>query len=301
MIKTFTVTNPQQEKLVLDLYNPESLQILTVDGLGPVKADIKRTALAVMDGSQVSMVRAPERNIVMSLALLDNPTVEDSRRLLYRYFPIKETITMAVETDQRTLEIEGVVESADPEIFLRNSTAMVSIICPNPWFYLVGDQGNQETTFSGIQSEFRFPWLNPTTESTIELSSIHRAQENNVPYYGDVPTGVTIVIGATGDVGNITIWNTRTNQSMTISSSMVQTLTGTKITTSDQIFITTIPGGKSVYLMRNGILINILNAVAPDSAWFTLRRGDNLFAFTATSGELNLTFSILNNVLFSGV
>lgn len=300
MIKSFTIKSPHQDDLVLDLYNPESLQVMSVSGLAPPKADIKRTSLAVMDGSQVSLIRAPERNIVMTMALLGR-NIEDARREIYEHFPAKGKVNLTVETTRRRLEIECLVESTEVDIFSKMSTAVVSLICPTPWFYLVGSGAVQETSFSGIESGFSFPWLNPVNDTTIEFSSIHRAQENNVPYSGDVPTGVTISITASATIGDITIHNTGTNQMMKISSTMIQTLTGSKISASDQLIITTLQGKKSVYLVRNGVRTNVLNAVAPDSSWFTLTRGDNLFAFTATEGELNLTFSVMNNVLFAGV
>lgn len=35
--------------------------------------------------------------------------------------------------------------------------------------------------------------------------------------------------------------------------------------------------------------------------WFTLAKGDNIFAFTADSGVTNLQFRIENKVIYEGV
>ena len=47
--------------------------------------------------------------------------------------------------------------------------------------------------------------------------------------------------------------------------------------------------------------INILNALGKENDWFTLARGDNIFAFTADVGATNLQFRVYNQIIYEGV
>jgi hypothetical protein len=54
-------------------------------------------------------------------------------------------------------------------------------------------------------------------------------------------------------------------------------------------------------LIREGVSYNILNCLDKNTDWFTLAKGDNIFAFTADSGVTNLQFRIENKVIYEGV
>lgn len=67
------------------------------------------------------------------------------------------------------------------------------------------------------------------------------------------------------------------------------------------IVINTSKGDKSITLIREGVSYNILNCLDKNTDWFTLAKGDNIFAFTADSGVTNLQFRIENKVIYEGV
>ena len=60
-------------------------------------------------------------------------------------------------------------------------------------------------------------------------------------------------------------------------------------------------GLESITLIREGVSYNILNCLDKNTDWFTLAKGDNIFAFTADSGVTNLQFRIENKVIYEGV
>jgi hypothetical protein len=74
-----------------------------------------------------------------------------------------------------------------------------------------------------------------------------------------------------------------------------------KIISGDTITINTTRGKKSIKLLRKGRTFNILNCVTKNSKWFTLNKGDNLFAFKADTGEEYLQFRTENKVVYTGV
>lgn len=117
----------------------------------------------------------------------------------------------------------------------------------------------------------------------------------------DAEIGVTIYIHAIGPASNINIYNTETREVMKIDTVKLQKLTGKGIVASDDIVINTSKGDKSITLIREGVSYNILNCLDKNTDWFTLAKGDNIFAFTADSGVTNLQFRIENKVIYEGV
>jgi hypothetical protein len=208
MIKSITVKNYLNESIKLELASPEKsgFAVQKIDGLGPCKATINTNEFASADGGIYNSARVSERNIVLSLKLLANPTIETSRQLSYKYFPIKKAVTLTIETDNRLCETVGYVESNEPDIFSKFETSQISIICPDPYLYSVGANGTTTTVFSGVQSLFEFPFSNESiTENLIEFGAIENTTEQNVYYSGDSEIGILIIMHAIGEVTNISI------------------------------------------------------------------------------------------------
>ncbi len=304
MIKSITITNYLGESITLEMGRPDKtgLYIKEIEGLGPPKADINAKELATSDGGVFNSARTTTRNIVLSLGFLKNPTIEDIRQLTYKYFPIKQKLRFRIDTDNRIAETYGYVESNEPNIFSQEEDTQISIICPDPYFYSAGKDGINVTVFSGIEPLFEFPFSNESlTENLIETGSIQYATEKSIYYTGDAEVGIMITIHAVGTVGNITIYNTGTRETMRIDNEKIATLTGSGIINGDDIYISTLKGDKHITLLRDGVYTNILNALSKDSDWFQLAKGDNIFAYTADTGAINLQFKIENRVVYEGV
>jgi hypothetical protein len=301
MINTITVTNHRSESVVLDLRNPapSGFFIRGVDGLGPTKATINTSQSLSLDGSTFNSARQEQRNIVFKLGFLDNPTIEQSRQNSYKYFPLKRPVMITIATDNKTVWTTGYVESNEPDIFSRESGNVVSIICPNPYFYGVSEA---VVYFSAITGLFEFPFSNESlTEKLIEFGTLTTEPQQNVLYNGEVSVGFRMYVTISGPVENITIYNISTGQSMLIDTDILTALMGSPLGEGDQIIISTIKGDKYVTLVRDGVGYNILNALGPDSDWFTLERGDNVFYYTADVGETNVKFEIRYQLLFEGI
>lgn len=304
MIKSITVTNYLGESITLEMGSPDKsgLFIKQIDGLGPPSATINAKELATSDGGVFNSARVNSRNIVLTLGFLFNPTIEDMRQLTYKFFPIKQKLRFQIDTDNRIAETYGCVESNEPNVFSKEETTQISIICPDPYFYSAGRDGINVTVFSGIEAAFEFPFSNESlTSKLIEIGTLQYSTEQTVYYAGDAEVGVLIRIHATGPAGSITIYNTGTRETMKIDAEKIETLTGSGIINGDDIIISTTKGDKYITLLRDGVYTNILNALEKDSDWFQLAKGDNIFAYTATSGSINLQFKIENRVVYEGV
>lgn len=304
MIQSITVTNYLGDSIKLELARPEKsgFVVKSVTGLGAGRANVNTTEVATNDGSLFNSSRLPSRNIVISLKYLWNDSVEDVRQLSYKYFPIKKKVTLLIETDNRSAEIDGYVEANDPDIFSKNEGSDISIVCPNPFFYSAGNKGLNTTVFYGVEPLFEFPFSNESlTECLLEMGAIQNQTEKVIVYNGDAEIGVTITIHAVGEAGTITIYNTGTREIMRIDAEKLETFTGSGIIAGDDIVICTVKGSKSITLQRAGKSINILNCLDKDADWFQLAKGDNVFAYTTESGSTNLQFRIENRIVYEGV
>ena len=261
MIKSITITNHLAESITLELERPEDsgFLVLAVEGLGPGKANINVVANATGDGSLYNSARVNARNILIRLRFLENPTIEATRQLSYKYFPIKKRIKLTIETDNRECYIYGNVESNEPNIFSNEEGTQISLVCPDPYFYSLE---NHTTIFSSAESLFEFEFSNESlAEDLINFGEITRDVVQNILYSGDAEVGVVITIHVFGPVSNITIYNLNTRESMKIDTDRLVVMTGVGLSTGDDVIISTVKGDKYVFLLREGQYINILNCL----------------------------------------
>lgn len=302
MIKSIKVTNPKGESLVLDLFHPEKsgLIVRSISGLGPPKANINSTDLATADGALYSSARASTRNIVFNLQFMFAPTIEDSRQLTYKYFPLKKLVKIEVETNNRSLETSGYVESNSPDIFSREETTQISIVCLDPFFY---DPNPSVTQFATVTPTFEFPFSNEsTTENLIEFGTINLDTRSTIDYVGDVDTGVLITIHALGSVsGYLTIYNVETQEKMVIDLAKIKTLIGKDYGSGDDIIISTVSGDKYVQVLHDGKYTNAIAAIEKLADWFQVSVGRNIFNFTVTKGIENLVMSFSYRNAYGGI
>ena len=311
MVTALKVTNHLGESLEIDPFDPESSGFLITDikGITPIKADINFTDITTNDGALFNSARIGTRNITMKLVYFPHPTIEDTRLLSYKYFPIKRNITLDFKTDHRQAKISGYVESNDINIFTKTEYSSISIICPDPYFYSTNPDGDVDVLFAGINPKFRFVipngsrFVNNTEIPTnnVIFGDIVSFREQLLVYDGDAEIGAEFIFNAIGSVGSITMQNRITNEAMTIDATKIASQTGSGIVAGDSIHIYTFRGDKHANLIRNGETINILNCLDKNMTWLQIRKGDNIFAFTATSGALDLIAEIKTKTIYEGL
>ena len=165
MLLSVNVLNPSNDELIMELTNPEAsgFTIRSIDGIGPTKSNINVYDVPSIDGGLFNSARTQSRNITLKLGfewikLGDHttPLIEDARHLSYKFFPLKRKIRLEFVTDYRTLYIDGYIESNEPDIFSKDETTVISVICPDPNFYA------KDTEYGYInytnQNELEFPF-----------------------------------------------------------------------------------------------------------------------------------------------
>ena len=307
MIYSIVVTNYLGDRIKLELGKPDvsGFLIKSITGLGPAKANVNTTEVSTNDGSLFNSARLSQRNIVLDMVFINTvygESIEDLRQKSYKYFPLKKSVELTIETDNRYVKTTCYVESNEPNIFSSQEGTQISIICPDPYFYSAGEDGNNVTNFYSIDPMFEFPFSNESLdEPLLVFGEIQIKTEGVITYHGDSEIGVMIYIHAIGPATNINIYNTETREVMRINTEKISLLTGKGIVASDDIVINTAKGEKSITLIREGVSYNILNCLDKNTDWFTLAKGDNIFAFTADSGVTNLQFRVENKVIYEGV
>lgn len=307
MIYSIVVTNYLGDRIKLELGKPDvsGFLIKSITGLGPAKANVNTTEVSTNDGSLFNSARLSQRNIVLDMVFINTvygESIEDLRQKSYKYFPLKKSVELTIETDNRYVKTTGYVESNEPNIFSSQEGTQISIICPDPYFYSAGEDGNNVTNFYSIDPMFEFPFSNESLdEPLLVFGEFQIKTEGVITYHGDSEIGVMIYIHAIGPATNINIYNTETREVMRINTEKISSLTGKGIVASDDIVINTAKGEKSITLIREGVSYNILNCLDKNTDWFTLAKGDNIFAFTADSGVTNLQFRVENKVIYEGV
>lgn len=310
MIQSIRITNYIGESITLELARPwlSGYLIKNISGLGPPKSNINISQMATIDGGKFNSALMNTRNIVLDLIFLENPTIEDMRQLTYRYFPSKKRLKLEVFTDNRQVEIYGYVETNEPEIFSSNNKEMegtsISIICDDPYFYSTkeGDNGYIQTIVHGTIPLFEFEFENDSvTEKLLEMGEIENKPKKTISYDGTGEMGIVIEAHATGSVLGLIIWDIDTREALKFNDEKLISLTGHSIIAGDTIIISTIKGNKYVHLIRDGMELNIMNAIEYPIPWIQLQKGDNTFAYVADYGINNLDFIITHRIMYEGV
>ena len=281
----FTLTVENDNGDVLPLTGNKNYTVYKIEGLNPPQASINSSINTTTDGMVINSTRIENRNIVIYMAIEGD--VEANRINLYKYFPVKKTVTLYFSHDSRDVYIKGAVELIECDLFSNKQVAQISIICPKPYFK---DVETLITSFSDVTYLFEFPFS--ISSSGTEISTATKNLRKTIINNGDAETGAIIEIFATGTVVNPVIYDTNKHTNMSFNITMQP---------SDKIVINTNAGEKSVTLIRAGISNNALGYMRKDSTWFSLTAGDNVFAYDCESGSDNLQVTFTTTVLYLGV
>ena len=270
---------------VLNLSASKNYTVYKIEGLQPPAVAINSSTNITSDGVKINSLKVEQRNIVIYMTIEGN--VEANRINLYRYFPLKQTITLYFKNGIRDVYIEGTVELIECDFFTQRQVAQISIICADPYFKAVDELVSY---FSNISSLFEFPFS--ITAAGEEISTITSDVRKSIINTGDVASGIIIELYAIGKVVNPVIYDVFKRTHIKLMLTMEQ---------NDLIVINTNSGKKSITLIRAGVSSNALGYMYPDSSWFTLESGDNVFTYDAETGKSNLQLTFRTSVLYGGV
>ena len=269
----------------LNLSTSPNYTVYKVTGLQPPQVSLYSSNNATSDGVTVSGAKTTARNIVIYVAM--ERDIESSRINLYKYFPVKKTVTLYFKNGSRDVSIEGYVELIECDLFTSKQVAQISVLCPQPYFKALEELVSY---FSDITNQFTFPFSIPA--EGMAFSSITANVRKSIINAGDVESGIIISLYAAGTVVNPVIYDVFERTHIKFNFTMQP---------NDEIIIDTNVGRKSVTLIRNGVSNNLLGYMAADSTWLKLKAGDNVFTYDSESGNSNLQIAFRTAVLYGGV
>jgi hypothetical protein len=267
---------PGAPELSLGGFSPnlDPVQIRNIEGLGPVKADITTQPFATGKGELYQGSSVGKRNIVMTLGLNPNwvdQTIASLRRLLYRYLLPEAWVKLRFFSDDMpTVDIEGRVESFEPNIFSQDPELQISVICPKPDF---------------IEPDATF-YYGVVDDGTAELE---------FEYGGDTATGFEVRVQHSADnidyTGPIHISTQREPEAI-----QLLTVDPVTIDAAHHFKLSTILNNKRVQKVANadGAVTNLLMYMTDDSVWPEIKPGTNLFKVYATETGQAWTLAFFN-------
>ena len=251
----------------------DPIQVRNIDGIGPVKADITTTEYASGRGALLNGTSTGQRNIVLTLGL--NPdwtsqSMSSLREMLYAYFmPEQWTKLRFFRDDYPPADIEGWVESFEPNIFSQDPEIQVSIICPKPDFV--------------------------EADATILTGTVDDGSTENVfNYVGNVATGFELKVESSAAkaayTGNLVV--------ITKSPTLPQTfeVDGVTVDATKYFKLSSVQNGKQCMNVAeaDGALTNLLELMTDESVWPMLNPGENSVTIAAASPGQTWTLAYFN-------
>ncbi len=267
--------NPSAPELPLGGFMPsdDPIQVLGITGLEPVKAEVSSSPLATSRGETPQGSSVGKRNIVMTLGL--NPdwaeqTMTSLRHQLYRYFMPQQWTKLRFFSDELpVLDIEGTVESFEPNLFSQDPEIQISVLCHKPDFI-----EPDATIYNGV-----------VDNGTLELE---------FEYIGTVDTGFELRVDQTAD--NVSYTGDVELTLLSPTEPQIFVAEGVIIDGSQYLKVSTTPGRKrlQVVSMVDGEETNILAKMSDESVWPILKPGMNVLSVAAAEPGQAWTMAYFN-------
>lgn len=269
---------------VVNINDGKRFSVIGISGLNPPSASIFTSKSPNRKGARKNGSTLNERIIVVSVKLLGD--IEANRNALYSWVDPEEEVKIYYRNSTKNVYCEGTVSDCDIDFFTDNEVVGVSILCPDPF---LKDVEEIVADISALLKQFTFPFA--IDSAGIPFSTI-RGSNNTGIFNAGAETGVKITITCRAEVKNIRIYDaTDTTREFKIN--------GT-IPAGWVITIDTDGSPKTCKAKKpDGSTVNLFNRISQNPTWFTLKRGNNSFGYTAESGltDTEVTFSFSNKYL----
>ena len=252
------------------------------DGLYGIKNKVSMSDNTMTDGATYQGSVAQKRNIVLTLKTKDNHRLR--RYELYQLFPqgTKGTLTYTEDAIDRTIDYYVESVTVDSEKNVR--TAVISLLCPDPYFQAISDT---ELTMAGWESSFHFihEFVSEGEEMGYRVQDRLKTIENTSGAKG---IGITIEIYANGQVTNPSVTHVESGNFIKVGTAANQFV----LVAGDLLTITTQTNNKKVKLTHNGTTTEVNEYLDEDSEFIQLQAGNNTIGYSADAGESNMTVKL---------
>jgi hypothetical protein len=262
---------------IVDINDEINYVVLDVTGLNPPSASIFTSKSPNRKGVKYNGSTLNERNIVITIKLLGD--IEANRNALYEWVDTEQYVKVRYANGLKNVYCEGHVQDCEIEMFTDNEVVELAIVCENPYWK---DLQEISADISLLLKQFTFAFA--IDSNGIPFSTINENNKTNIFNYG-AETGVVITAKCLGTVTNLNIYNANnTAEYFKINTTLYE---------NEIVEIDTEHSPKTCKLIRSdGTVENILKYVVPNSTWFTLKKGINVFSCSADSGATDVEVKV---------
>lgn len=250
--KELIFKNAQGESIKIGYFHPFYLK--NIDGIGLPKTNIYTSKGITEDGEAFVTANMGMRNIVITFYI--SRDYVKNRNELYSIFIPKQQGTLTFKQGSVERKIQCYMESLDVDDSGDIKTAVLSLLCPKPFFEELDEIRKDIAVWIG---GFSFPL--ELTSSGIEVGNRSPSLIVNILNSGNIALGMRIVVSAKGTVVNPKLIDVNTQKQLKVNTTMQD---------GDKITVTSHYGNKRVELERGGIKTNISNLLDYTSTFLQL-------------------------------
>lgn len=254
---------------IVNINDGISYVVTAVSGLNPPSASLFTSKSPNRKGSKYNGSTLDERNVVIEIKILGD--IEKNRNALYNWVDTEQYCKIRYQNGVKNVYCEGYVQDCSIDLFTDNEVVSVAVVCPNPYWKELNEI---IASISKLIKQFTFPFA--ISAAGIPLSTMNENYSTNVFNTG-AETGLKITIKCTADVTNLTIFDDKdTTRRFALK---------TTIHPNEVVVIDTEASPKTCKRYKaDGGEENLLKYIVPVPTWFTLKKGNNVFGYTADEG-----------------
>lgn len=268
---------------IVNINDGINYEVVEFEGFNPPAASLYTSKSPNRKGSKKNGSTLDERFLLIHIKIKGN--IEANRNALYEWTDTESELKIYYKNGVKNVYCAGTVTDCDVPLCTDNEIMTLAITCPDPY---LKDLQEIATEISSLLKQFTFPFA--IDAAGIPFSTIQEDNRTNV-FNAGAETGAIIRIKALAAVSNITLYDAN-------DASRIFEINLT-LQENEIVEIDTERSPRTVKLVRtDGRTENILRYIGHNPTWFRLKKGNNLFGFTASSVEsVEVTFSFTNKYL----
>lgn len=268
---------------VVNLNDGVNYVVIEFEGFNPPAASLFTSKSPNRKGSKKNGSTLDERTVIIAIKILGD--IEANRNALYEWADTETELKVYYSNGAKNVYCEGTVTECDVPLCTDNEIMTLAITCPDPY---LKDLQTIATEISNLLKQFTFPFA--IDADGIPFSTIKEDTKTNV-FNAGAETGAIIRIKALAEVSNISLYDANdATKIFTVNMTLQE---------NEVVEIDTERSPRTVRLYRtDGTVENILKYVGHNPTWFRLKKGNNVFGFTASdTGNVEVTFTFVNKHL----
>lgn len=279
----FEILFENESGKLININDGVNYEVIEFEGFNPPPASLYTSKSPNRKGSKKNGSTLDERALLIQIKILGD--IEANRNALYEWTDTESELKIYYKNGVKNVYCEGTVTDCDVPLCTDNEVMTVAITCPDPY---LKDLQEIATDVSNLLKQFTFPFA--IDANGIPFSTLREDNRTNI-FNAGTESGALIRIKALGEVSNISLFDGN-------DASRIFKINMT-LQENEIVEIDTASSPRTVKLIRtDGTVENALKYIGHNPTWFQLKKGNNVFAFTASvTANVEVTFSFTNKYL----